>query len=381
MSTLTSKLYSKSVPKNLNDQRIDLALVSLFPDFTRSKLRWHIDNGTIFLNKKRIWIAKYQVKAGDLLEINDSQGDKKVIEWTDKNIIFENERFIVVNKPAGMVVEDTNHNYPILKAISEISNNFVENLRIVHRLDKETSGLILIAKSEYAQQALIKMWSEQKVEKTYQCICLNVPTKMQGSINMNIGQHAARNQYATNKKFSEGGKTALTLFKVIAVLQKGLACLISCQPKTGRSHQIRVHLSSLDCPIVGDKIYGSKYRNHPLYMLAHRQMLHASQLIFEYEDQKYNFHAPAPTDFNQMAKYIKTSPELKEKQVELSNKKAEKKREQRVGIKIKSKTSKRRTLAEKANRNAIFGGNKKKPTPVSSRKTQKPKRKLSQNSF
>jgi 23S rRNA-/tRNA-specific pseudouridylate synthase len=127
-------------------------------------------------------------------------------------------------------------------------------------------------------------------------------------INTNIGQHAGRNQYGTDKLKNEGGKSALTAYKVNAVLAKGQASIITCQPKTGRSHQIRVHLSSIDCPILGDKIYSNKFKYSQLFQIAGRQMLHASQLKFEIWGQEYNLHAPAPADFNQMAKYIKNLP-------------------------------------------------------------------------
>ena len=313
MVNADSTIFSAYITKPMSGERVDIALVNLFDQFSRRQIRQYIDSGMVFLNKKRIWIAKYVIETGDLLEINTVLGDKQKVEFDAKNILFENDNFLIVNKPAGMIVEDSKHNYPIFKAIKALSvEPSDEELFIVHRIDKETSGLIIIAKKEAVQRDLVELWSAKKVQKIYQCICLNVPSKMQGSIDSNIGQHAGRNQYGINKRREEGGKTALTLFKVNAVLQKGIACIFSCEPKTGRSHQIRVHLASLDCPILGDKIYGSKFKMNPLYMIANRQMLHASQLIFELYGAKYNFHAPVPSDFNQMVKYIKTSKQLTE---------------------------------------------------------------------
>jgi 23S rRNA pseudouridine1911/1915/1917 synthase len=323
-SKIDQKIISKTVPFEYMDERVDIVLVKLF-ELSRAKVRQYIDSGMVFLNKKRIWIAKYAVSKGDLLEVNTDNGDKKVVEFDHKNIMFENENFLIVNKPAGMVVEDTNHKYPIFDAIRSLTAKTklkvttkpsLENLSpgeeffIVHRIDKETSGLLIIAKNFNTQKELIKLWSDKKVQKFYQCLTFGVPRKLQGNINSNIGQHGERNQYATGKSEGMGGKTALTNYKVNAVLNKGMASIINCEPKTGRSHQIRVHLASIDCPLLGDKIYSNKYKLSPIFTIANRQMLHASQLIFELYGVKYNFHAPVPSDFNQLVKYIKTAKHL-----------------------------------------------------------------------
>lgn len=301
-------LLSAVVPKDMDSERVDIVATKLFPELNRTKLRGLIDGGMVFLNKKRIWIAKYAVKTKDILEINSQNGDKQRAEFTAKNILFENDYFLIINKPPGIAVEDAKHNFPIFKLINAlIPSEPDENFYVVHRLDKDTSGLLIVAKTPRVQQDMVALWSQKKVQKMYQAVCFGVPKKLQGTINSNIGQHAGRNQYGTSKKREEGGKTALTNYKVNMVLQKGQACIMGIEPKTGRSHQIRVHLASIDCPILGDKIYGSKFKLHMLYQIANRQMLHASQLIFELYGSKYNFHATVPSDFNQLIKFIKTS--------------------------------------------------------------------------
>jgi RluA family pseudouridine synthase len=300
------KLWSIVVPKNMPEERVDLALVKLFPHFKRTELRKYIDAGMVFINKKRIWIAKYQVKANELLEVNTHLGDGEKTRMEQSNIIFENQDFMVINKPAGISVEDVNHKFPLFNIVKKLDPQYAEmEFYPVHRIDKDTSGIVLVAKNEQTQQELIEMWSKKLVSKMYQCIVLNVPRKLTGTIDTNIGQHAGRNQYGTDKRREEGGKTALTLYKVNAVLARGLASIVTCQPKTGRSHQLRVHLSSIDCPIMGDKIYSNKFKNNQLFQIANRQMLHASQLKFTLFKTEYNFHAPVPGDFNQMVKYIK----------------------------------------------------------------------------
>ena len=367
---ITPKLFSTTIPKSLNGERIDITLVKVFPEFSRAQIRKYIDEGMVFLNKKRIWIAKYVVNTNDLLEVNTENGDNKKVQFDSKNILFENDNFLIVNKPAGMVVEDVNHNFPLFQAIKSLdTNNAEQDFFAVHRIDKETSGLLIVAKSVQSQQDLVEKWSQKKVQKTYQCLCFGVPPKLVGSINTNIGQHAGKNQYGINKKHGEGGKTALTAYKVNAVLQKGMASIVSCEPKSGRSHQIRIHLSSIDCPIIGDKIYSNKFKLHFLYQIANRQMLHASQLIFELYGNKYNFHAPVPSDFNQMAKYIKTAKNLtsetKTYSPVLSKKPSGKNEAEKANfIKQTTKTTKlrpsnRRSPAVKVMKKAIFEGKKK----------------------
>ncbi len=303
------KLWSIPVPKNIPEERVDVALVKLFPEFNRTLVRKYIDAGMVFINKKRIWIAKYLVKAGELLEVNMEQGDLERQNLEMSNILFENDDFLVINKPAGIVVEDSKKNHPVIKALKKLDSRYEDQpFYIAHRIDRETSGLLLIAKNEATQQKLVEMFVNKLVQKTYQCLCINTPQKFQGVINTNIGQHTGIRKNGIDSSPTHGGKSALTVYKVNTTLAKGQASIITCQPKTGRSHQIRVHLSSIDCPILGDKIYSNRFKHSQLFQIANRQMMHASQLKFEIWSKEYNFHAPVPADFNQMIKFIKNLP-------------------------------------------------------------------------
>ncbi len=342
------KLYSTKVPKPLDKTRIDIALVNLFGDLSRGKIRKYIDDGNVFLNKKRIWIAKYEVAAGDLVEINLEQGDKSKYEFNQKNVLYEDENFLVLNKPAGILVEDSKKNFPIFKALKRLNQNYEQQeFFAVNKLDKETSGLMLVAKRLEIQAELLSLWTNKKIEKTYQALVLNVPKKLIGKIDSNIGQNSGHVAYGPKKESKfEGGKSALTNYKVLAVLNKGAASIVSIEPKTGRSHQIRIHLASIGCPILGDRIYGSKYKANNLFLTANRQMLHASQLIFELYGVKYNFHAPAPTDFNQTSKFLK-SAKTGEK-IPVSRRKLA------PAKKDKLRPSKRRKQGETAMRDKIF---------------------------
>jgi 23S rRNA pseudouridine1911/1915/1917 synthase len=353
--TEKAKLYSTKVPKPLDKTRIDMVLVNLFRDLSRGQIRKYIDEGNVFLNKKRIWIAKYEVATGDTVEINLENGDKSRYEFNLKNILFENENFLVLNKPAGMMVEDSKKNFPIFKALKKLDQNYEnQEFLAINRLDKETSGLMLVAKSLNVQAELLSLWANKKIQKTYQALVMNVPKKLIGVIDTNIGQNSGHVAYGPKKPSRfEGGKTALTNFKVLTVLKKGAASILAVEPKTGRSHQIRIHLASIGCPILGDKIYGSKYKANPFYQIPNRQMLHASQLIFELYGTAYNFHAPAPSDFNQLSKFIKNS------NIEIKSK-VPSKIKRGPAVKTKLRVSKRRKPGETAMRDKIFSGKVKK---------------------
>ncbi len=342
------KLYSTKVPKPLDKARIDIVLVNLFQDISRGKIRKFIDDGNVFLNKKRIWIAKYEVATGDLIEINLEQGDKSKYEFNQKNVLYDDENFLVLNKPAGVLVEDSKKNFPIFKILKKLNQNYEQQeFFAVNRLDKETSGLMLVAKRLDVQADLLSLWANKKIEKIYQALVLNVPKKLIGNINTNIGQNSGHVAFGPKKESKfEGGKTALTSYKVLAVLNKGAASIMSIEPKTGRSHQIRIHLASIGCPILGDKIYGSKYKANSFFLTANRQMLHASQLIFELYGVKYNFHAPAPTDFNQTTKFLKSAKT--DTKIPVSKRKIAQPK------KDKLRPTKRRKQGETAMRDKIF---------------------------
>ena len=346
------KNYSAKVTKGVKTTRIDTVLVELFPDLSRGKIRKFIDDGNVFLNKKRIWIAKYEVALGDFVEINLENGDASRYEFNLKNIMFENQNFLVVNKPAGLLVEDSKKAYPLFKAIKRLDPGYEsQDFYAVNRLDKETSGLVIVAKNQFAQNDLNKLTADKKMSKTYQALVINVPKKLIGHIDSNIGQNSGHVAYGPKKpsKF-ESGKTALTAYKVLAVLRKGAAAIMAIEPKTGRSHQIRIHLASIGCPILGDKIYGSKYKANPFYQIPNRQMLHCSQIVFELYGVPYNFHSPAPSDFNQLSKFIKGS-NVEPVKVPSRLKKLQK----GPAVKTKLRVSKRRKPGETAMRNKIFG--------------------------
>ena len=220
------------------------------------------------------------------------------------DIIYEDDDLIVINKPAGMVVHpgagnfsDTLVNALLAHCKDSLSGiGGIERPGIVHRIDKETSGLLVVAKNDETHQDLSKQFSIHSIDRVYQAIVYGFPP-VSGTIRGNIGRSSHdRQKMAIVEK---GGKPAITHYKVIKPLFAGKACLIECRLETGRTHQIRVHLTSIGHPLVGDKTYGNAPKGTPeILKLFPRQALHAGELGFIHpkSGKKLNFSTPLPDD-------------------------------------------------------------------------------------
>ena len=215
------------------------------------------------------------------------------------NILFEDEYLLVVNKPAGMVVHPAPGNWSgtfVNALLYYCKNHFVDqpSLRpgIVHRLDKDTSGLLIAAKTALTQQRLIEMFATRKVYKEYIAICLGNPGK--GKIELSIGRHPTHRQKMAIREF--GGRSALTLYDTIGFNEQ--ISLVKIILATGRTHQIRVHMEHLRTPVLGDEVYGNLQINKKFH--ASRQMLHARflKLVHPMTQASLEFQAPVPTDMS-----------------------------------------------------------------------------------
>lgn len=268
------------VGEELASQRLDTALESNLKDYTRSKIKREIDNGNVLVNQKK-QKAGYKLKLLDEIEyhierdmeLNATPEDIKL------DIVFENENLIVVNKPSGMVVHPASGNYSgtlvnalcgYTKTLSHINGEFRPG--IVHRLDKDTSGLLIVAKNDYAHQILADQ-IKSKVCKRYYLAVLEGNLKQDSGI---VETNLVRS--TKNKKMYEvcedsKGKKAITLYKVVKRLNG--YTLAEFELKTGRTHQIRVHAKYLGHPVTGDMTYG--FKNHKE---LNGQLLHAYKLEF-----------------------------------------------------------------------------------------------------
>jgi len=309
------------VTSEYNSQRFDTVAAELFEDMSRKKIKAIIDAGGAYINKRRVIIAKTLVKTGDKIEIfweenaqNLSNPSSHSVTSVNKTLgtyisketcIFENEDFFIINKPAGISSQATltSDKDSIIFALNKFDENKfnLKKMFLVHRLDKETSGLMIIAKNQNYQNIFENLFRDKKINKTYDAICYFTPKNMEGEINFPIAKDNARkNCYfaVTNIKSKiKDQKQSSTYYKVTKVFKNNEASLIRCNPKTGRTHQIRVHLSAIGCPLLGDKTYSQNIYGHRFSQIAIRHMLHASELEFEVNGKIFHFTSKLPEDF------------------------------------------------------------------------------------
>ncbi|MDY6820597.1 MAG: RluA family pseudouridine synthase [Deferribacterota bacterium] len=254
-----------------------------------------IKRGYVKLNGKRLLKASYQVKVSDkvVVEIPEKKPYSLMYEPADIPIIFENDYYLIINKPPGLVVHpgDGNLNHTLVHALlNKFDNSFKEHdIRpgIVHRLDKDTSGIMIVAKSENSRQMLIELFKSRKMKKIYHSLCIGNPPNDEWLIDANIGRDVKERKIMT---VTENGKRSITFVKVIKRFDD--IFLAEIKPLTGRTHQIRVHMKHCGFPIVGDKTYGNKKTKK---FNIDRQALHAHSL--EFFDPFYKIHRKFIADY------------------------------------------------------------------------------------
>lgn len=272
--------------------RLDLFLVDQTKNLSRSKIQKLIEEGFVLVNKERV-VAGYKLRKGDLITLNQPAPKPTEIlpEKLNIKVVFEDDDLIVIEKEAGIVVHPTaDHTQGTVVnwLLDHLGKSESDDLRfgIVHRLDKGTSGLLVIAKTTQALEGLKKQFAVRKVDKMYLALVMGRLEKPFGVIREPIGRHPKSFQ-----KFAitGDGKPAETEYRVKREFSK--FTLVEAFPKTGRTHQIRVHFASLKHPLVGDKLYGGK-------MLTKRPFLHAAYLKFKHPktEEKLEFRSKLPED-------------------------------------------------------------------------------------
>jgi 23S rRNA pseudouridine1911/1915/1917 synthase len=303
-------------------KRLDLFLLGQGIPYSRSQLKKWIDSGRVSVNGQSSK-SGYRLKEGDFLELVPEDPIPLMLrpEVIPLTVLFEDQDVLVLDKPAGLVVHPAPGNYSgtlvqaLLYHCQDLSGiGGVLRPGIVHRLDKDTSGLMVVAKNDRAHQQLIRQFQGGMVVKEYQALVWGGPLHPQGRIEKPIGRHPVqRKKMALNDIH---GKPALTEWRLLERFPQGISHL-SLGLKTGRTHQIRVHLSSQGWPIVGDPLYGG-IRNIPakgespwvegLKALS-RQMLHACRLAFPHPVKGINldFQSAVPTDMSDFIQLLKTT--------------------------------------------------------------------------
>lgn len=298
------------------NERMD-SFLSKKTDFTRSRIQQLIKNGDITVNGKNAKNNKkikssYKIEENDRIEIFIPETEQAEIipENIKIDIIYEDEDIAVINKNAGLVVHPAQGHYSgtlvnaILYHIKDLSGiNGEIRPGIVHRLDKDTSGLIVIAKNDKAHINLAKMFQEKKIKKTYLAILKGKLTKEKGRIVTQIGRDTDDRKKMTVIKGNDRGKEAITNYNVIC--SNELFTLVKVYIETGRTHQIRVHMKYMGYPILGDMVYGRKDSEK-------RQMLHAYKLEFLHPvtEKPMKFISEIPEDFRKALKNIKLEFDL-----------------------------------------------------------------------
>jgi 23S rRNA pseudouridine1911/1915/1917 synthase len=296
--------------------RLDVFLAARLAGLSRSRLKALILAGAVRADGETIIDPSHTVKPGAHYRVTVPAAVSARPEGQDiaLDILYEDDQLIVVNKPAGLVVHPAPGN-PDRTLVNALIHHCGDSLSgiggerrpgIVHRLDKDTSGVMVCAKTQAAHAALVEQFSSRTVSRLYGALVWGVPSPARGRIEGNIGR-SPRNR----KKMAvlrSGGRPAATRYRLIAPIGSR-ASQLELQLETGRTHQIRVHLAHIGHAVVGDPLYGDRGgRGIPaeLAKRADHQALHAFHLGFRHPDsgEKLSFHAPFPTYFNELIEFL-----------------------------------------------------------------------------
>lgn len=283
-------------------QRLDHFLVQQLPEYSRSFLQGLIQAGHVRVDGSPATKNGTRLDAPQLVEVTipPSAPSELIPEQIDLDVIFENQDLLVINKPAGMVVHPSagHHQGTLIHAVLAHAPDIegvggVQRPGLVHRLDKDTSGLIILAKNDSSHQYLQKQFKDRKVTKTYLALVDRHPPTPIGRVEAAIGRDPKNRQRMAILPDTKG-KMAISEYKTIETFSAH--SLLEVSILTGRTHQIRLHMAFLDCPVVGDNTYGQKRNSLPVS----RQMLHAYKLgiALPGDTKQTVFEAPVPADFN-----------------------------------------------------------------------------------
>lgn len=289
--------------------RLDKAIATKYPELSRTNIQRLIEEEKVLVNEKKSK-ASYKVEMGDLIQIEEVEAKEISLEAQDipLDIVYEDGDIVVVNKQKGLVVHPGNGNPDgtLVNAIMAICKETLSGIGgeirpgIVHRLDKDTSGLIIIAKNDKSHINISEQIKNREVKKTYIALVRGNVKENEATINMPIGRSSKdRKKMAVSKK----GKSAITHFKVIKRYDK--YSLLEVKIETGRTHQIRVHMAEIGYPIIGDTVYSNGKNEFGVT----GQMLHAAKLSFKHPttNQELNLEAPLPDYFKDVLNKLEES--------------------------------------------------------------------------
>ncbi|MGE4559300.1 MAG: RluA family pseudouridine synthase [Desulfobulbus sp.] len=285
--------------------RLDHFLTCHFSEHSRSSLNKLISSANVRVNEQAVK-AGYRLRTGEKVTVifPDATEETFLPENIEFPVLFEDEHLLILSKPPGLVVHPACGHatgtlvHGLLHHCKELPAVETGRPGIVHRLDKETSGIMLVAKNERTLRALMADFKERRIHKTYYALLLRSPRGPQGRIVQPIGRHPVDRKKMAIRPTD--GRYAATNWKIVEQFANGW-CLAEIGIETGRTHQIRVHMASLQLPVVGDRLYGGSV-GHDSRFVVQRQMLHAGTLRFVHpvDGREMNFTAPLWPDMQQL---------------------------------------------------------------------------------
>ena len=308
MSTKEADGHLFKIDPEVSGERIDKFLSKNLEDVSRSRLQKLIIEGRVLVNGARV-SKHHRLVSGQEISIEDpsslNNNTNITAEEIDLNIVYEDKSILVVSKEAGMLTHPApgNESHTLVNALMHHCKNLSklsgeERAGIVHRLDKDTSGLLIAAKDENVHHRLSEMFADRKVKKTYIALAEGRFKEERGEIKLPIGRSRI-----DRKKMSiaiDNGRDAVTAFEVVEEFRQ--AALLNIYPRTGRTHQIRVHLNYIGHPIIADQVYGSRLSSKiAKNMGLERQFLHAAKLEFTHPvtEKLMEFEDPIPQDLSE----------------------------------------------------------------------------------
>ena len=311
---MSEKSFQIKVTEEYAGWRLDKFLAEKQVDYSRSLWQKMIREGQVNCNGRIVSSVSHKIASGENIESKILPEPKEnplpLPEDIPLKVLFEDEYLLVIDKPEGMVVhpgDGSEHGTVVnalLQKFAHFADAFEDKYRpgIVHRLDKDTSGLLLIAKNQEGLERLQRMFKNREIHKTYLAVIHGHPKKHADTITEAISRHPVN-----RKKMAciEDGKNAVTHFSVIkeGYVDNQPIAFLEVKIETGRTHQIRVHLAEIHLPLIGDKLYGGSRRNPQ----APRQMLHAWELEFKhpFNGRKHKFSSQIPADIQALVDRLK----------------------------------------------------------------------------